>query len=140
MIEKPHCRFLLLALSFGLAFAWLMPPFQIPDEMTHFFRSYQVAEGYLVSQRKVAMAGGEIPWGLWDPMRAYSYLQGNPNEKVRIDRKEYLRLLHLKLDRQNKAFMSFPNTVAYSPLCYLPQSLGIALGNRLNASALWLMY
>jgi uncharacterized membrane protein len=38
----------LIVLGFGLAYAFLLPPFDAPDEPAHFARAYGVAEGQLV--------------------------------------------------------------------------------------------
>jgi uncharacterized membrane protein len=40
--------YLVLALTFGLLFALLTPPFQNPDEPAHYYRAWSLAEGQLV--------------------------------------------------------------------------------------------
>lgn len=39
----------LLTLIFGIVLVFINPPFQIPDSGTHFFRAYQISEGYFRS-------------------------------------------------------------------------------------------
>jgi len=140
MFEKTQNLFVFLALIFGLSFWLLLPPFQAPDEMTHFLRAYQVADGGWVSVKKGNLSGGELPKGLWRPYRIFYPIQGNPAEKVRLSLKGYLKLLSEPLDRTQREFFHFPNTTSYSALVYLPQAFGIFLGNTLGASTLTLVY
>ncbi len=42
-----HIRLLIL-LVFGLAYVWVLPPFEAPDEPAHFARAYSLAEGQAV--------------------------------------------------------------------------------------------
>src|ERR1700690_4387510 len=42
-----HKIFLLFGMDFGIVWLLLIPPFQGPDEFTHFYRAYMLSEGKL---------------------------------------------------------------------------------------------
>lgn len=46
----PERAFLLLAILLGVVFIFVTPPFEVPDEGAHFYRSYQVSVGRLLPQ------------------------------------------------------------------------------------------
>lgn len=140
MFEKTQNLFVFLALIFGVAFVFAFPPLQTPDETTHFFRAYQVAEGGWISVKKDGLTGGELPRGLWDVHNEFSRLPGHSDLKVRGGIKGCFKLLGRPLDRGDRVFVHFPNTVSYPPLLYLPQAFGIFLGNQFGISALALTY
>lgn len=140
MFEKTQNLFVFLAMIFGLSFLALMPPFQVPDEMTHFLRAYQVAEGGWVSVRQGQLSGGELPSGLWELYQDFSHLPFHPGEKTRLSLAEFRARLEKPFDRSRRQFIHFPNTSNYSALIYLPQAAGILVGNSLGASALTLFY
>jgi len=62
----------------------------------------------------------------------------HPEEKQNIH--EIFSLLKLPLDPAERSFAEFPNTALYSPLPYIPQASGIALGRIFNFSPLVLVY
>jgi len=39
---------LFILLGFGLAYVFILPPFEAPDEPAHFARAYSIAEGQVV--------------------------------------------------------------------------------------------
>ena len=43
--QSIHKRFICLSIFFGMLFILLMPPFQSPDEDSHFKKAYVIAEG-----------------------------------------------------------------------------------------------
>jgi uncharacterized membrane protein len=140
MFEKTQNLFVFLALIFGLSFLALVPPFQVPDEMTHFLRAYQVAEGGWVSEKRGELAGGDLPIGLWQLYGDFSSLPFHPEQKVQLSFADYRERLTRPLNRDHREFIHFPNTSNYSALVYLPQAAGIRLGNAFGASALALFY
>ena len=62
----------------------------------------------------------------------------HPENKQRMT--DIFPILKLSLDRKKTVFLHFPNTSVYSPVPYLPQALGIAVGKAFDWSPLVLMY
>src|SRR4051812_35126073 len=61
---NPGKFFLAVSLIFGICFILLTPPFQVPDEFSHFFRAWQISEGRILSEKTNNRAGGELPLSL----------------------------------------------------------------------------
>ncbi len=151
IIRSPTTAFLTIALSYGLIFVLLTPPFQVPDEGAHFYRAYQVSEGQIISQKRLGecagytnnftseiCVGGLLPTSLLTTVRSNKTIRFNPQNKQ--NPQDILDLLHLPLEPQNRTFLKFPGSALYSPVPYLPQALAIALGRLTQASPLALMY
>jgi hypothetical protein len=47
--------FLLIAFTLGVLAIFLTPPFQVPDEHTHFYRAYDVSRGHLFARAPVVL-------------------------------------------------------------------------------------
>jgi len=62
------CRilFILFAGVFGLSLVFITPPFQVPDEPAHFYRSYQISMGDLIAENHDGIVGHGMPKGLKD--------------------------------------------------------------------------
>lgn len=132
-------RFFLLSMVFGALIIVVLPPFQSPDDATHFYRAYQVSEGGLVSIRKDNLWGGEIPASLVET--AVTFLRVLPfAPEQKHDYRETLEWLRFPLNPGQRVFRNFPNSAYTSPVAYVPQALGIALGRWFEPSPLGLMY
>jgi len=136
--ENPEKAFLRIGLIFGILFLLVVPPFQVPDEPNHFFRAYQLSEGEIIGEKQDNNAGGLLPKSLVDSMLLWSNLPFHPEQKTTS--KQFIEALNIPLEPQKNTFVGFPNTVLYSPVAYLPQVLGIALGKLFYFSPIVLMY
>jgi uncharacterized membrane protein len=81
--------------------------------------------------------GGFLPESLVATAKAFFRLL-NPENRQNV--RDIFRLLALPLNGDSRLFVHFPNTALYSPIPYLPQAFGIALGKILHSSPLALMY
>ncbi len=82
---KSEHVFLILGLLFGLAFVFVTPPFQVPDEYNHFFRAYEISQGKLLSQkvlRSNILIGFEYFPGSDTKMSSYAVGDYLPKELV----------------------------------------------------------
>ena len=57
----PANAFLVIAAVVGLAFCVITPPFQVPDEVVHFYRAYQISEGHLIARPVKGGYGNLVP-------------------------------------------------------------------------------
>jgi uncharacterized membrane protein len=137
-ISDPFTVFLPFALLFGVAFAFLIPPFQSPDEPNHLLRAYQVSEGVFFPEKQDQRLGGTLPASLAQVRDSFSYLK--MNNQARLDNDLIFRSLHLPLQPENRNFLDFPNTAIYAPTAYLPQATAIALLRPLGATPLQMLY
>ncbi|MHB0924325.1 MAG: DUF2142 domain-containing protein [Bellilinea sp.] len=126
--RKPENIYFLIALFLGLLFALITPPFQVPDESTHFFRANQIAEG------KVFGVEGEIISSIHAFNSEFRKidLQFKPYRK--IDPVILIDGFFMPLNKEEKINISTPTTINYHSIMYLPQTLGVLAGKALNFS------
>jgi uncharacterized membrane protein len=65
-------------------------------------------------------------------------IPGHPERKVSPEALEAAR--RIRLEPSERQFLDFPRAAVFSPVPYLPQTIGIALGRVLGANPLWLVY
>ena len=122
---KPHTFFLLVGLISGLTFLVLTPPFQTPDEVNHFYRAYDMAQGNLLATKQDNRLGGFMPKSLIEAVNKNFDIRFEPY--LRTSYKNISDQLRIKLTDTTKEFVDFPNTALYSPISYLPQAVFITI-------------
>ncbi|MBE8718362.1 DUF2142 domain-containing protein [Cellvibrio polysaccharolyticus] len=125
----------LIALLFFIItafFSSLIPPFQSPDEPDHLKRAYLLAQGRIAMvSPENSSTGGYIDQSLFNYMLVHSRLTGKEHEKVNKAMVNEARQLHWS---GNETFVIAPGVNYYFPLVYLPQSIGLKLGQLLDLS------
>lgn len=134
----PEYFFVSVALIFGLAFIIITPPFQVSDEIAHFQRAYQIANGDFVAERKDNRVGGELPASVNKVTLPFLSLRWNPENITTRD--TIYRTLKIPLADNSVEFSDFPNTALYPPLSYLPQSTAIFVLRLFNTPPLFIYY
>lgn len=137
-LGRPERIFLLIAGIFGFVFLFLTPPFQVTDEINHFYRAYQLTKVQIVGVKTELGVGGYIPENIGKTASDFTYLFGQKDKKIKVS--TITKQFKIPLVRSRQVFASFPNTVLYSPIPYFPQMVGIQIGKMLNASPIVLMY
>ena len=139
-LGSPDKVFLLVGFLLGILFVFVTPPFQVPDELAHFYRAYDVSEGGIVAVKRDDGAIGDLlPTSVITTARLL--IRDIPFHPTRREPVSYIiSKLNIALDAQNKTFAVFQTTAIYSPVPYIPQALGIAIGRSLNLSTLILFY
>jgi uncharacterized membrane protein len=146
--EKHAYVFLVLCIIFGLAWTFLIPPFQLPDEDAHFVRAWSISDGKLFIKTvkgpdgKLA-AGEDLPADmveLPDSMGAH-LVRRNPFNKYEFSNfwKFMGRLCQAKPDYSQRVFAD-TSAEMYSPVPYLPQVAGIVASRALGAGPLVCYY
>lgn len=134
----PARFFLGMALLFGLIFLFLTPPFQVPDEVNHFYRAYQIADGGFMAEQHTQRLGGYIPRSLIKVAGPFLDLRWQMNRKTSYEL--IWDQMNIKLHPHDKIFMDFPNTALYNPVSYLPQSFVICILRQFNLRPLIIFY
>jgi len=127
----------------ALVMVFLVPPFQAPDEHTHFFKAVQMSEGKLYGHRLGPTLTYPMPVvGDYLPARysitTHHYFITNGHDKVST--------AQIKRDiahpsKDNRPILTpFENTVVYPPLAYAPQAVAIFLTNIMVKTPLIQMY
>ena len=136
--HRPERWFLVLGLLGGLLFTFVTPPFQVPDEQTHLFRAYQIAEGNLIAQKFKDNAGGVLPRSVGLADSTFYQIRFHSDRK--LDPKTIFESLHEPLDPEDRQFIGFNNTAVFSPLPYLSQALALSLAIPFELSPVVMMY
>jgi uncharacterized membrane protein len=109
-----------------------MPPFQNPDELNHFLRAVQVADGQLVATRfsttgadglPRVTAGGWVDPAVMTASAPFNALPFHPDK--RATRANWDPRIYWSGER---VMQGFPNTAVYPPLFYVPSAIGILAG------------
>lgn len=138
-LAAPEQLFLWLGFIVGWLFLIVTPPFQAPDETQHFFRSYQLAKGQIIAEKREAHTGGEVAVSVHDVVAAL--VRDVPhNTHIKVPIEDIRAALTVPLEREHEGFVDFRTVALYTPVAHLPQALGMALGRALDQPALLLLY
>ena len=136
-IRKPESVFLFFGFVFGMAMLFLTPPFQVPDEAVHFYRAIHISQGEMIAEVQNNTAGGVIPENAFQTGAQLAiYLAFNPQSKQSFEKLSFF--LNLPPEPGKQRFTK--NHSLYSPVSYLPQVLGVAIGRVLHLPWLKTMY
>lgn len=131
--------FLAMGLIFGLLIVFVTPPFQVPDETSHFFRAYQISQGDLLPERRGQITGGVLPASL--QALAARFDLGDWRHQLHTTFRHTIDSRRIQLSPEDVAFAGFSNTTAYGrPAVYAPQVAGIMFGRLVSSSVLDLLY
>lgn len=134
---RPERFFIVTALLFGSLYILLTPPLQVPDEINHFYRAYQVSLGNFTATRTSNRLGGELPVALGDFTKVWERIIGDIGQHSSLREIRNSAAIVLKEDR---AWYDFPNTAIYHGVNYLPQALGILICRLFTSSVLYIYY
>ncbi len=128
-----------MALSFGLIYIFLVPPFQAPDEPNHLLRAYHISEGYFFGiKTKDKRLGAALPESLKVVSDSFRVLRYDYQQKTSLDK--ILQATQIPLAPAKRSFLDFPNVAYYAPTAYLPQFPVIFFARLLQLPPLLLMY
>lgn len=125
ILSSPEKVFVILALVFGGLMVFVMPLFMAPDESAHFYRAYEISEGHLVSKTKNGLTGDYMPAGvnhiIQHDFTIIVRQGGHPPQS-------YWEYYTQKINLHQQEFTDFRSSALYSPVSYIPQSIGIGIG------------
>lgn len=140
-----HKLFIFSALFFGFIMMMITPPFQVPDEGTHFLKAYVIAKGDIIPDSINGVQGYYISKDLYDEIQQKSQkIFGNRDENYSYS--ELILNDRLPVDYGNYQFISF-STVGSNPIAHIVPAIGILSGKIFakitqsgHASATYLLY
>ena len=136
---EPHVLFIIIAALCGLMYTIVNLPFKAPDELAHFYRSYQVSRGVLFADQTVHPTGGALPVSLKitdERIREELW----PSGKHSLSVQSWESVSKIKLMPNRTMFIPFNNSAGYPFTLYAAQALAISIGRMFELSPLWLMY
>jgi uncharacterized membrane protein len=137
----PEWLFAWLGSLAGVLYLLAAAPFSGLDEHHHFFRAYQISEGILVSHRSVSgdESGGVLPISVIHFV-GYEYWVRIYNEQLPQTFENMRERSQQELNPAEREFIDFRGAALYSPVPYIGQAAGIAVGRLFELSPLWLFY
>lgn len=132
LLAVPAIWIVLLFLVAGTFMSALIPPFQSPDEFEHVKRAYFLSHGtILLDAPEGQQSGGYIDGGLGAYIGVYANLPSARDRRLSIEKSD--AALDIQWNGQ-KEYTPAPGSAVYFPLVYLPQALGLAIGERTGMS------
>lgn len=116
--------------SLFILYSTVIPILRVPDEARHFLRAYEISNGHLVASYNddFSDVGGKFPVGLLEDCSwanhsdAFDILKDANNSAEKME------------------FRSYINTAVYSPISYLPQSVGVLLARLFSERTMVMFY
>lgn len=137
-------KFVYLSLIFGILFMVLTPPFQAPDEDSHFKKAYVLSKGNLFPDVQDGKVGYMLPKGMLDYITMQNNKGGNLDEKFNY--KDMYLTERLPGEYGEQKFDGF-STAKTNPVGHIVQATGIVFGNVVakildidNPSVLYFLY
>ena len=128
---KTENLFLFLSLSIGLVFVFVNLPQARYDEHAHFWRAYELSNGYIASN-----INHEYPKSI---KKLFENEDGSyPNKNMTYN--TIKEKLSENLNKEDKQQMAVGATAGNSPISYVPQTIGVFLGRKLNLQPIIILW
>ena len=137
LFKRPERIFLFFSLIFGFILIFFTPPLLSADEPAHFLRAYSLSEGKFTSVVIDNQAGNYAPYAfkefenIWEPMFY--------NTDVKTNFLQIKKSRSIVIDKQKLFFANQCYQSLYSPLAYLPQTIGISIAKHFTQSVYWIL-
>lgn len=131
-LSLPEFIYLLGLSIIGIIFVYRITPMSGIDEMYHFFRAQQVAQGNLLAQRYANHAfGGGLDSHMIDWV---DYFNEKRNQSLPADvLVAQDRALTISSTPVRKITLQFPSTASYSPIMYIPSAIGMDIAKLFHS-------
>jgi hypothetical protein len=131
--------FLVIALAWGVAQVFLVPPLQVPDEGDHWFRAWALTDGQLTADRDGMVT---LPASFARTADLYTRLVADGVPPVSLEGQAgfagYEDLFNSPGPSGTVRVAS--RVLSYGPVGYLPQAVGVGLGRLVGAPPLTCFY
>ena len=137
---KPYFVFVLII---GLALIALSPPFTSSDEQSHFYRAYEITDGHFVTKADSEGKLSKLPSSLYKTYAGSEDVKAFRNASIKYS--DIDSMLNVPLEKNDKIVYGrgyatdYKGAALYSPLQYLPHSVGIIIGKILNLGPFFLL-
>lgn len=126
-VKRIENQFVIFFVGIAFLFLGLNMPLGAPDEVQHFCRAFEIAEGNFISSYSNGNVGNMLPFAGID---FNNYIEGWET---------FLESRAVQIT-QEREFLSFWNTAVYFPITYLPQALGIFISRLLTDKIVVVIY
>lgn len=120
-IEK---LFVVIGLIVGCIFIYIIPPFQSPDEDSHFKKAYSISNGNFYAKKENKIIGLEVPNAMNDYINNKLTMMGN--RELKYSYNEFYYDQYLPSDLSKVSFYKV-STSETSPIAHLIPGIGILI-------------
>lgn len=118
--------FLILSIVFGIMLIFIVPPFQSPDEDSHFLKSYLISNGDVYPKQEKKQIGFDIPEELDSYIREKQQFMGDLNKKYTYNDLYYEQLLSFSYnDTHFRDISTSPTT----PIAHTVPAIGVKVAS-----------
>ncbi len=117
--------------------AYVTPPYQVSDELSHFQRADMVSLGEWVGERRETVSGGVVSAAIGKAVDVFWPLVLHPERRTTPDM--FDKAAAIGWDG-GKDYQTFENTAIYPPIFYLPSAAGIKIGKATGLSVVQTLY
>lgn len=130
--------FLILCITLGGGYIFLSPLFTGSDEHNHYYRIYEITEGHFITETDNGYVGGKLPSSLKE---TFAIGSGN-NTTIKYTNIKDMQNIELneskKVQYGNDYTDFYENTALYSPIQYIPHTIGFLIGKQLSLNPYWI--
>ena len=138
-LAQPHVLFVLIALVIGSLYVFINLPLKSPDELAHFYRSYQVSQGDFFADISIHPTGGHLPVSIKAmEERIRKALWPSPHRNLSLQ--TWQSFCKIPLQPNQTQFVAFNNSAGYPFTLYLSQALAIIAGRGCHLGPFALIY
>lgn len=117
----------------GSLYVFLIPPFQPPDENSHFLRLISISRGNIYPESINGQYGHMLPESLNNFIAKHLIINGKTDEKYGYA--DWYADSHAQIPVEEKLVFSGFSASGFSPIYYLPQFVGLSVGRLLYFTA-----
>ena len=132
---KKEKVYLMFCIFYGILMLFIIPPFQIPDEHTHFYNTYKFSKGIYTNP-------AELPSSIVDFVDKTRFFEISKNYNNKFNLSDLKTISEFNISKYEKLKeIKIGTTVAmYNPIVYLPQMIGILIALFCKLSVLHIFY
>ena len=132
---KKEKVYLMFCIFYGILMLFIIPPFQIPDEHTHFYNTYKFSKGIYTNPAK-------LPSSIVDFVDKTRFFEISKNYNNKFNLSDLKTISELNISKYEKLReIKIGTTVAmYNPIVYFPQMIGILIAFFCKLSVLHIFY
>ena len=134
---KPEKIFTIVALIFGILFIFLTPPFQSPDENSHFKKAYLVSKGKLYPIVENKKAGNYLPKKMLEYINEKLGYIGDREKKYNYN--EAFADQYDYMNHDDVVFNSY-STASTPFISYIPPAIGIVISKIVGTKGVSVSY
>jgi|GEM_PF-5022061 membrane protein, related to actinobacillus protein (1944168) len=137
---KKEKKFLYVVFIYGIMGIFLFLPLQAPDELVHFLRAYSISKGQFVPKRVDSKDVGELPVSLEEFIKDSGFYEvaSHPDNKVNL--LNFRKINKIKVNKEKTQNFKLEGAAIINPISYIPQSIGIKIGESLNLPLYFVYY